>query len=186
MNLIIRKRQIIMTALVLALGSAVFVNWYFTRPEAQAIETGENKEPQSYSVVGDAQYVSASSENGKKEHSATDDTLAQLRLERSKAHDEAFEMLNEVINSNTASVSAVDKAVKQLAELTSSIKLEADIDALIKSKCGFNCLTTISESGVQIICESGSLSSNSILQIKEIVMKHTDFDAQNITIFENK
>ena len=30
MNVIIKKRQIIMSALVLALGSAVFVNWYFT------------------------------------------------------------------------------------------------------------------------------------------------------------
>ena len=51
MNVIIRKRQIIMAALVLALGSAVFVNWYFTRPEMQAAEV-EGKEPQSYSVIG--------------------------------------------------------------------------------------------------------------------------------------
>lgn len=187
MNVIIRKRQIIMAALVLALGSAVFVNWYFTRPETQAAQGGTD-EPQRYSVIGDAQYVSASGEKstGTTAQSDSADTLAQSRLERSKSHDEAFEMLNKVINSSTASASAVDKAAQQLAELTGTVKLEADIDALIKAKCGFGCITTISSSAVQVVCEKGSLSSTSILQIKEIVMKHTDFDAQNITIFENK
>lgn len=184
MNVIIRKRQIIMAALVLALGSAVFVNWYFTRPEMQATEV-EGKEPQSYSVIGDAQYVSSSGEKGNTEIAASD-ALSSQRTQRSKAHDEAFEMLNEVINSSTASASAVDKAAQQLADLTSAIKLESDIDALINAKCGFGCITTIGDSGVQIVCEKGTLSSTSILQIKEIVMKHTEFDAENITIFENK
>ncbi len=184
MNVIIRKRQIIMTALVLALGSAVFVNWYFTRPETQAAHGGTDENP-SYSVIGDAQYVSSSGEKGSGSETATD-ALSETRLERSKSHDEVFEKLNEVINSSTAAASAVDKAAQQLAQLTGTIKLEADIDALIKAKCGFNGVTMIGESGVQVVCESGTLGSTSILQIKEIVMKHTDFDAQNITIFENK
>ncbi|MBR6619317.1 MAG: SpoIIIAH-like family protein [Clostridia bacterium] len=185
MNVIIRKRQIIMAALVLALGSAVFVNWYFTRPEMQAAEV-EGKEPQSYSVIGDAQYVSSSGEKGNTEIAVDSDALSLQRTQRSKAHDEAFEMLNKVINSSSASASAVDKAAEQLAELTSAIKLESDIDALINAKCGFGCITTIGESEIQVVCEKGSLSSTSILQIKEIVMKHTEFDAENITIFENK
>ena len=185
MNVIIRKRQIIMAALVFALGSAVFVNWYFTRPEMQSTNA-ENKEPQSYSVIGDAQYVSSSGEKGNTEIADTSDSLSRQRIQRSKSHDEAFEMLNKVINSNTASASAIDKAASQLADLTSAIKLESDIDSLISAKCGVDCITAIGESGVQIVCEKGSLSSTNILQIKEIVMKHTEFDAENITIFENK
>ena len=185
MNVIIRKRQIIMSALVLALGSAVFVNWYFTRPETQATGSETNEQP-SYSVLGDAQYVSSNGEKSTQAETTAADKLSQSRLERSKTHDEAFEKLNEVINSSTASASAVDKAAQQLAELTGTIKLEADIDALIKAKCGFGCITTIGSSGVQVICESGNLSSTTILQIKEIVIKHTDFDAENITIFESK
>ena len=65
MNVIIKKRQIIMSAMVLALGSAVFVNWYFTRPDAQ--QTG-NEESVSYSVLGDAQYVSAGTEKVRNKH----------------------------------------------------------------------------------------------------------------------
>ena len=179
MNIIIRKRQIIMSALVLALGSAVFVNWYFTKPEAEQVQ-GES---QSYSVVGDAQYVNAGSETQTK---AQADALTKVRSDRNKAHDEAFDKLKAVINDSSASQSAVDTAAKKLAELTESIKLEADIDALISAKCGFGSITTLSDSAAQIVCEKGSLDPNTILQIKEIVIKHAKINSENITIFDAK
>ena len=182
MNLIIKKRQIIMSALVLALGSAVFVNWYFTRPEAEPVQA-EKTEKQSYSVLGDAQYVNASGENTT---TTVTDEFAQFKLDREKAHDEAFDKLKEVINDASASKSAVDTAAQQLAQLSNNIKLEADIDALISAKCGFDCLTAINNSKVQIICRKGSLNSSSILQIKEIVMTHAGVSAENITVFETK
>ena len=34
--MVVRKRQIIAAALVLALGSAVFINWYYNRPSAKS------------------------------------------------------------------------------------------------------------------------------------------------------
>lgn len=179
MNIIIRKRQIIMSALVLALGSAVFVNWYFTKPQTEQVK-GES---QSYSVVGDAQYVNA---GGETETAVQTDALTKVRSERNKAHDEAFDKLKAVIDDSSASQSAVDTAAKKLAELTENIKLEADIDALINAKCGFGSITTISESAAHIVCEKSSLDPNTILQIKEIVMKHTKINSENITIFEAK
>ncbi len=184
MNVIIRKRQIIMSALVLALGSAVFVNWYFTKPQTEPVQGGTDEQP-SYSVLGDAQYVSAKGEKNTEQQTKTD-ALTQSRLERSKAHDEAFDKLNEVINNASSSKSAVDTAAQKLAELSENIKLEADIDSLIKAKCGFGSITSISDDSVQIVCEKGTLDSTSILQIKEIVIKHTGADSENITIFESK
>ena len=179
MNVIIRKRQIIMSALVLALGSAVFVNWYFTKPQTEQVQ-GETP---SYSVVGDAQYVNAGTEIRTKVQT---DALTDVRTERNKAHDEAFDKLKAVIDDSSASQSAVDTAAKKLAELTENIKLEADIDALINAKCGVGSITTLSDSSAQIVCENGSLDSNTILQIKEIVIKHTKINSENITIFEAK
>ncbi len=185
MNVIIRKRQIIMSALVLALGSAVFVNWYFTKPEVAdtALSDSESK---SYSVLGEAQYVSSSGEKTTQEETAQADSLASSRLERSRAHDEAFEKLNKIINSSTAAKTAIDSAAQQLAELTDTIKLEADIDALIKAKCGFDCITAINDGSAEVICESGKLNSTAILQIKEIITKHADINTENIIIFEQK
>lgn len=179
MNVIIRKRQIIMSALVLALGSAVFVNWYFTKPET---EQAGKEEQVSYSVLGDAQYVSATGESSVSKESA----MSETRLNRKKAHDEAFDKLKEVINDSSASKSAVDSAAKQLARLTDIIKLEADIEALVKSKCGFECVVMINDSDSEVVCEKGKLDGTSILQIKEIILNHTSINSENITIFEIK
>ncbi|HBL41476.1 MAG TPA: hypothetical protein DDY98_07930, partial [Ruminococcaceae bacterium] len=60
MSMIIKKRQIILSALVLALGSAVFINWYFTKPDASTVGGKTQETTQiGYSTIGDAQYVSA-------------------------------------------------------------------------------------------------------------------------------
>ena len=182
MNVIIKKRQIIMSALVLALGSAVFVNWYFNKPNA---EQTAKEESASYSIIGDAQYVSANSEKHSVEETVKND-FSQTQLKRSKAHDEAFDKLKSVINDSSASKAAVDKAAEDLAKLSNSIKLEADIEALVKSKCGFNCVVMINGSSAQVVCEKSTLDSTVILQIKEIFLKHTDINSENITIFELK
>lgn len=182
MNVIIKKRQIIMSALVLALGSAVFVNWYFNKPNA---EQTAKEESASYSIIGDAQFVSANSEKHSVEETVKND-FAQTQMKRSKAHDEAFDKLKSVINDSSASKSAVDKAAEDLAKLTKNIKLESDIEALVKSKCGFNCVVIINDSSAEVVCEKGKLDSTMILQINEIFLNHTDLKSENITIFELK
>ncbi len=183
MNVIIKKRQIIMSALVLALGSAVFVNWYFTKPQSEAAQSKAD-ETKSYSVLGEAQYVSSAETAAV--NSAGNDSLADQRLIRDKAHDDAFDKLNTVIGDVSAAKAAVDSAAEQLSQLTNSIKLEADLEALISAKCGFGCVAVINGESAQIICEKGKLNSTSILQIKETVIQHTGMTAENIIIFEEK
>lgn len=182
MNVIIKKRQIIMSALVLALGSAVFVNWYFNKPDA---EQTAREESVSYSVIGDAQYVSGKAESQSVEQTVTD-SFSSTRMSRQKAHDEAFDKLKEIINDASASKSVVDKAAEELAQLTNTIKLEADIEALIKTKCGFTSVVIINSSTAEVVCEKGKLDSANTLSIKEIFLKHTDIKPENITIFELK
>ena len=181
MNVIIKKRQIIMSALVLALGSAVFINWYFTKPESAP---ADNKEPVSYSVIGDAQYVSSSRISA--EQATEEDKLSETRMTRKKTHDEAFEKLKDVIGNPSSAKSAVDSAAQQLAELTDCVKLEADIEALVKSKCGFGCVVIINGDSAEVVCEKGGLDSTAILHIKDIFLKHTSIKSENITIFEAK
>ena len=183
MSMIIKKRQIILSALVLALGSAVFINWYFNKPQASSVGAAADEVTQvSYSTIGDAQYVNASAASEVK----TSDLLGSSRVSRNKAHDEAFEKLNDVIKNPSASQSAVDAATKSLTQLTNVIKLEADIEALIQTKCGFECVALINGETAEIGCVPGSLDCTTILQIKEIMLKHTDITPENITIFEAK
>lgn len=154
--MVVRKRQIIAAALVLALGSAVFINWYYNRPSVKsAVATGKSS-----------------------------DYFASAKLRRNSAHDEASETLNKVIKDSSSDASAVKEATEALKALSNAIKLEGDIEALIKAKTGGDCVVIINNNSAEVIAAKGALNDMVILQIKEIVLKQTGFSAENITIVE--
>ena len=181
--MVVRKRQIIAAALVLALGSAVFINWYYNRPSVKSA----NAKPSVEAVdntggnLGDAQLVNSS---GVSESAVatgkSSDYFASAKLRRNSAHDEASETLNKVIKDS----SAVKEATEALKALSNAIKLEGDIEALIKAKTGGDCVVIINNNSAEVIVAKGALNDTVILQIKEIVLKQTGFSAENITIVE--
>ena len=100
------------------------------------------------------------------------------------AHDEAAETLNKVIKDSSSDASAVKEATAALKALSNAIKLEGDIEALIKAKTGGDCVVIINNNSAEVIVAKGALNDTVILQIKEIVLKQTGFSAENITIVE--
>lgn len=186
----IKKRQIVAAALTLALGSAVFVNWYFTRPEAQAASAtpeNSNASAQEDKNLGDAQYVSGTLANADNQVAGQESELfVSSRENRQKAHDEAFDKLNAVINSSDADDASKEAARKQLTTLTDEIKMEADCENLIQSKIAAKCLVSINGGKVQVIVSKGGVNDTSALQIKDIVVQQTGISSENITIIESK
>lgn len=184
--MVVKKRQIVAAALVLALGSAVFINWYYNRPTAESVngslsvgetETGGN--------LGDAKLVNSSSvSQGTVEASKSSDYFASAKLRRSTAHDEAEEKLNKIIKDSSSDSAAVKQASEALLALSNAIKLEADMEALIKAKTGSECVAIVNNGAAEIIVGKGVLNDTTIVQIKEIALKQTGFFAENITIVE--
>ena len=64
MGMVIKRRQLVMATMVVALGAAVFVNWYFTKPNIQtneSVQTAGSVTEKSDTVnLGDAEYVNSS------------------------------------------------------------------------------------------------------------------------------
>ena len=176
--MVVRKRQIIAAALVLALGSAVFINWYYNRPSVKSA----NAKPSVEAVdntggnLGDAQLVNSSG--------VSESAVATGKSSDNSAHDEASETLNKVIKDSSSDASAVKEATAALKALSNAIKLEGDIEALIKAKTGGDCVVIINNNSAEVIVAKGALNDTVILQIKEIVLKQTGFSAENITIVE--
>lgn len=188
----IKKRQIVAAALTLALGSAVFVNWYFTRPEAEAVSaTPENTNVAEVENedknLGDAQYVSGTLANAETPAAGQESELfVSARENRQKAHDEAFDKLNAVINSSESDEESKTSAREQLNKLTDTIKKEADCENLIQAKIAAKCLVSISGDTVQVMVSQGGVNDTSALQIKDILMQQTGVAGENITIIESK
>lgn len=199
MSMMIGKRQIVLATPVVALGAAVFVNWYYTKPDAEKANTGvtvSEQATQAAGNLGDALLVNsstASSKDGTQESKAEqaqakveDEYFAQARLNRSTAHDKAAEELKKTIEDSKASSEAVKTATQELGELSKAIKLEADTENLINAKIGSPCVVVIGNKTAQVVVGKGVLKDDVLVQIKEIVLKQTGFSVENVTIMEAK
>ncbi len=175
MSIKLKKKQVALSAMVMALGVAVFINWYYTKPQAQS--TGEESITATTGQsenLGDAQYVAATA----------DDDFAAFRLERETAHDKAKETLNDIIKDPDASSAAVSEATEKLAQLSEAVKRECDLETLISAKTGSKCVVIIDSGEVKVVVEKDVLSEDTTMQIKELVLNQGKFTPENITIFE--
>ena len=188
--MIIKKRQLLLATLVIALAAAVFVNWYYTRPDIESADADVSSttlpDAQEGVNLGDACYVISGD-------AMLDDTAAQAqaseyfesaKLRRRNAHDEAAESLNDIIKDGSSSSEAVSKATAALEELAKSIALESDIENLISAKAGCKNLVILNGGNAEIIVENGSLDDVSLIKIKEIAVKQTGYSVDKISITE--
>ncbi len=196
MGMILKKRQIVVSTLVLALGVAVFMNWYFAGSGAQLKATGVLDASKN---LGDAQYVNSttlvSEETTAANNAAVENTqnsnnssdyFAQVRLNRQVARDKALEILKDIIASTDATENAKADAVSGAAVIANNVKLENDIESVVIAKGFADCVAVIEDGHVQVIVKSEKLLDSQILQIKEIVLKQTKVNVENISIIEAK
>ena len=193
--MIFKKRQILMAALVVALGAAVFVNWYYTK-QPQTVQTNspvsstqqdtENHEAATAGNLGDAQFVSGTLPSSENKTTDEPEYFVQAKLDRTVAHDKAKETLQQTIDSSTADAESKKAASEALEKLSANIKKETDTENLIKAKISSGCVVVIDNGKAQVIVEKGKLNDTVVLQIKEIVIQQTGFTVENITIIEAK
>jgi stage III sporulation protein AH len=184
MKNLLKKRQLVLATLVLALGAAVFVNWYYSRPgmavdastQAPAAAATGSQQPEEH--LGDSQYVHNPYSASAGEY------FAGAKLRRGAAHDEAKETLNTVITDSKADAKAVAVAGKALQQLANAIKLEADCESLITAKTGSECLVMIGEDAVETVLGGEPIDGAMALQVKEILAQKTGFDWDRIMIVE--
>lgn len=193
--MIFKKRQVLMAALVVALGAAVFVNWYYTK-QPQTVQTNspvsstqqntENQEAATAGNLGDAQFVSGTLPSSENKTTDEPEYFVQAKLDRTVAHDKAKETLQQTIDSSTADAESKKAASEALEKLSANIKKETDTENLIKAKISSGCIVVIDNGKAQVIVEKGKLNDTVVLQIKEIVIQQTGFTVENITIIEAK
>ena len=175
----IKKRQIAAAALILALGTAVFLNYNSKKPEVK--RTNAQVSSTSSANLGDAQFVNGTSVSEKNDNS---DYFASTKTRRKKAHDESFEMLKKIIDDKSADEKSKSQANEALLALSSAVKIEGDTEALIKAKLKSECAVLINNGKVQVVVDEGILNDNAILKIQEIVTSQTGISPKNITIIE--
>ncbi len=191
MNLLIKRRQLVMATLVVALGAAVFVNWYFTNSSENVAGTNETTN-EYVQNLGEAKYVNSdNADTETEENNATatasknTDYFATVKLKRTKAHDEALETIKSLLKSAPENSESAEEISKSIDSLSKTIKLEADIEALISAKLKCECVVMLNNDNAEVVVTKGNLNDASILQIMDAVLNNTSVKAENIKISES-
>ena len=122
MSMIIKKRTLIIATLVVSLAAAIFVNWYYTRPQIKSTSGKvENTTIVSSNVedegsLGDAKLVNATA----------NEYFASAKLKRNEAHDEALDALVHVARGD------MRRAVNSL-QVAASMDKTIDVDTIYQT-----------------------------------------------------
>ncbi len=204
------KRELIMSALVLALGTAVYVNWQFTAHDSE-LSAGRNDED-----LGVAQYVNAnisskpdssstssksteskspsvsskqessskntSSNNTSSVKSNAEEYFSKVRLEREQTQDELLDLAKEVIDATESSGKSKEEAVKQLNAISNTIQQQSNVENLIKAKGFDDCVAFIQNGECSVVVSGQELKSDLLIAIKDIVMGQTGLSFDKIRV----
>ena len=170
MKLSIKKGHIVLGALVLALGAAVYLNWdYMKQTDYVAAgntnqATNENEGTANY---GDAYFVSG-------------------RLSRTQSRDEAMDALKYMLEDSAMEEGAAAVLAQQAQSLAKTIETEGKIENIIKAKGFTECMVYLDEDKVDVIVQSTGLTDSEAAQIMDAVMSEVEVEESNVSIIEIK
>ena len=174
---IIGKKQLLSLSLVLALGLSVYVNWYYTN------QFTENEKPETSRThnLGEAQLVNSSGAE-----ISFDEYFIDAKLNRTKAHDNSIKHLEEIISDKESDKETIALARNKLVNISEQIKIETDIENLIKAQLKNECIVTYNVESIEVVMPEKTLDEKSVIKIKDIILAKTSLPSDKILIIELK
>ena len=173
----IQKKHIVMTSLVLALATAVYINYQIS----QARTTSPAKE------LGAASYVNATvGETATSDEAATamalskeqQDFFASERTKRQNTQDKVIDDAEEILDSD----SELTEAQENVERIISFFTTQDTIETIVKAKGFSDCLCCITDMGVTVIVPKNELNENTVLSIYDAVTTHYEIASDAISV----
>lgn len=197
-NFVIGKKQIILAALVVLLGGAVYVNYlYADKGDDYLVTDVLNQTSQTESTAETGGEVASAATDGERLEGknygdaqlvggevTASEYFEKAQLERTKARDEAVETVKSVLENSDASAEEVAEATSQIVEISQQIEDESKIENLIKAKGFAECVVYLDGETANVVVQTSGLKVEEAAQIKNIVLSQKDIKAENITIQE--
>ncbi len=191
------KRNVVVVAIVLFVGAAVYLNWsYNNQNNTDGDQAGDpGKTLGQTSLVNGADEGKGDGQTGQEGHGqAGDGTTAEsgyfatARLNRQQARDSALELLQQAAADESADQSVIDEANASIQTMAACTMSEAQVENLVMAKGYGDCVCFISNNSVSVVVSATAegLNENDIAKIVEIVMEETGLSADRIKIIENE
>lgn len=171
-SVIINKKSIIMTGLVLALAAAIYLNWQYSGGNI-----ADSTSSRDDATLGQSVYVNKNVSSVEE-----NDYFSTTVTEREKSRNNTIAELDEIINDSKSSDEAKRKAEENKNTIIGNMEKETNIETLVKAKGFEKCIAVVNESRVNVIVKAKELTSAQTIQINEIASEQSGFSSENIKI----
>ena len=171
------KKQLLLGTLIVALGMAVYLNYYFAQSPSGLLDTGNYSQQQQNDdkTLGDALSVNATPDS-------ESSYFAQARASRQSAREEMTEAVQELLNNVKATDEQKAAATEQALAITKAIEQESKIESLIKATGFSDCVVYIEGENCSVVVSAESLTAQDTAKISQAVTAQSGVLAQNINI----
>jgi len=182
------KKQVLVATLAVALGLAVYLNYYLAQNELNRETATGGKNNTTVTTgghLGDSQYVSGTTTSPAEQTGSTTvqtPYFKQARESREAARTEALQTLQELVNDVKSSQAVIDDATEKILAAAEASERESAIESLVKAKGFADCVAYIEGEHCNVVVLSEGLTGAQTLQITEIITAQSSIKAENIKI----
>lgn len=199
MIIIIRKNQVIITALALMIAAAGYYSYAEKNIKGTSVaqntsdkktyltDNGETVLETKSDDIHNKKDTDASEEEtilepGEAVLTSTDAFATNARIDREQQRAQDKETLMEVINNEGLSDEQKEQAVDAMVQITEKSQLEDDVEMLLEAKGFKNVVVNISENSVDVIMDMTDVSDAMRAQIEDLIVRKTNISVENIVI----
>lgn len=172
-------RNLVIMGSVLLIGAAVWLNFALFSDADKKVDY----DPKDYTQSGGKTDDKNTSSD---DISENESYFAMAQIDRTRARDEALEVLYQITASTDATEEAKKTAYERIELLSARIEQEANIETLVKSKGFAECVAVIDDEKVSVIVSSDGLIDSELSQILSIVYEQSGILPENIHVIEKK
>jgi stage III sporulation protein AH len=162
------RRPIIIACAVLLIAAAVVLNVVLFAGQEAPVDPST---PSDGDAVEDDAPVSEQ-----------DGYFSATQVSRQRARDEALEVLQGVVDNESADEATKTQALLEIAELARAMEAEANIETLILAKGFEQCVAVINGDTCSVVVNGDELLPAEISQINEIVYEQAGIKPANVRI----
>ncbi len=174
LRFVLRKKHVIVAALVMVLTAAVYVNYLYSVDGFDLTATGTKN-------YGDSLLVSTGADDVVLDAEAY---FSEARISKEQNRDEAKETIENLSVTPNLSEEQMAQLTQQAAAIAANMGLETKLESLIKAKGFEDCLVYITNDYADIIVKTEGLLATEAATIKESILQETEIPVENITIVE--
>ena len=188
MFMVLRKKQMILTALVLMLGIAGYLNYRYDEDrevKTASVEKTNIAEPEIGETVMVSGNIKPKAQSGeKKENTKKTDVFALEKHQRDSAREKTREELMKILSTEGVSAEIKDETQRKLAEIADFEEKEIMAQNMLKAKGYEHTMVYITGENVTVTVKRSAVSRSDMAKIVDVIFELTQNN--NVKIVEVK